>query len=478
MWLIAATAALLMHVPLALSQDGVLESIYVEVPARKPDGQFWDPIGTPSPSFPLLKGLLPDVQVCVTSGKRKACTAVCVDSRTCQRELNMEVGDTVTVRISDVDVGEDDLIAEIKVDKPLSRPDEPFTFKTDNGPVVIRFNAARPYCQWNALWLWGTEELARFSGRAATMEQLSRENAEATARRIREDSPRWTEYLPSCPLRVADTFPPGEWVDDDPKSRRCMHPGAARCKRSKTAYESRPGTRHGQQCCYNARGDLLRERGHHGLGTPDFAAPPDSPVLYPDYAAAHFESDVAPFLGYAAQMERLSGATDGQREAFAWYHETWKPNRGPLLVGGTAVQSGFVVRPGDRLAIRAHPASQVSLLFQGREIAVDRKGIRRERRAGSTTERDTLNAIWSEEQLNARQRPLPSSNRGALIGWVARPSGERLQVFSLSEDVCLDMQSEGQLMIGINDAPGISYKGHFVVDVLRTIDQSPLCQYK
>ncbi len=93
----------------------------------------------------------------------------------------------------------------------------------------------------------------------------------------------WLDALPSCPCTLMD-IPPGEFTEPAPPS--CCHPGAAKCIRSTIASESDCPS--GQQCCYDAKGNLITDG--DGAGTPDKTAP-NGPIC----TKKHYDDDVKPY---------------------------------------------------------------------------------------------------------------------------------------------------------------------------------------
>lgn len=86
-------------------------------------------------------------------------------------------------------------------------------------------------------------------------------------------NPAWLATLPNCPCTLATT-PGGDPINPDKDNWRDpgeadpgYHPGAAHCMRSIPTVDGGPG----QQCCYDAAGNLITVGG--GAGTPDLVAP-------------------------------------------------------------------------------------------------------------------------------------------------------------------------------------------------------------
>lgn len=148
---------------------------------------------------------------------------------------------------------------------------------------------------------------------------------------IKAVSPNWYEYLPCCPntIREMESKYGGIYEEDGRGAKlvaNCFHKGAATCYRSDPyVYSSRysPSVKtetkttryHGQQCCYDRKGDLITNG--TGAGTPDFFAPLAGNVDVDEAEDSetwneHILFDVLPFM-------RLTTSA---------YHQTWKPNAG------------------------------------------------------------------------------------------------------------------------------------------------------
>ncbi len=138
------------------------------------------------------------------------------------------------------------------------------------------------------------------------------------ARSLNTIYPGWLSVLPACPCTDADAkADPSTWTGPGgcpPK----YHPGAVTGYRSVKSYQSIPGTNHGQQCCYDAKGNLITEGA--AAGTPDITQAPEgagatlegvtSDLPGPLSVATHFSTDVLPF------------------DMLGWeiYNRYWKPN--------------------------------------------------------------------------------------------------------------------------------------------------------
>lgn len=202
------------------------------------------------------------------------------------------------------------------------------------------------------------------------MASIDREQAEYGAKSLNQRSPRWHEYLPTCP-RLA---PRGraEWDQDNPVMLACFHPGAASCVRSAGSYASVNADGHQQQCCYDAAGGLIapepsdrNDARGRGAGTPDFAGTSwpqprsfdgdtlrrdggskEAELLKLKALALHARIDVIPFLAMNGDVAR--------------YHQHWPPNRGPIRAGGKArvIEPVIELRQGD--VVLVEPESEMA----------------------------------------------------------------------------------------------------------------------
>jgi hypothetical protein len=153
--------------------------------------------------------------------------------------------------------------------------------------------------------------------------------AHETARRLREEFPRWKEALTPCPCTVDGALDPSSQLVEsnilESAIESTFHPGGygKRFFRSTRSVEyTSPSTgriiRPGQQCVYGSKykdpllmGDLIT----HGLaaGTPDAFAPEDTPAM----SYRHTWTDVTPFN----ILKEEGGGVNV-------YHQTWTPNKG------------------------------------------------------------------------------------------------------------------------------------------------------
>ena len=107
-------------------------------------------------------------------------------------------------------------------------------------------------------------------GGAAAIDYLSmtRARAERYARELDTLYPGWLSALPNCPCEapVSNT---ANWVRDSNPDLQTYHPGATSSFRSTSAATG--GSRHGQQCTYDAANRLITSG--PGAGTPDVYSP-------------------------------------------------------------------------------------------------------------------------------------------------------------------------------------------------------------
>jgi hypothetical protein len=131
---------------------------------------------------------------------------------------------------------------------------------------------------------------------------MTRERAERYGRELDTNYPGWRSSLPDCPC----TVPSGDtanWVSDSNPNLSKYHPGAVYSYRSTAA--ATQGSRHGQQCTYDAAGRLITSG--PGAGTPDVYSP--SSYINIPY---HIVYDVKTW-------DELGWST---------YNRYWRPNQG------------------------------------------------------------------------------------------------------------------------------------------------------
>ncbi|MGB7537783.1 MAG: DUF4157 domain-containing protein [Anaerolineales bacterium] len=97
---------------------------------------------------------------------------------------------------------------------------------------------------------------------------MTHARAERYARSLNTRYPGWLEALPNCPCN-APTHDTTNWVRDSNPDLQTYHPGAASSFRSTSAATG--GSRHGQQCTYDAADRLITDG--PGAGTPDVYSP-------------------------------------------------------------------------------------------------------------------------------------------------------------------------------------------------------------
>lgn len=142
------------------------------------------------------------------------------------------------------------------------------------------------------------------------------------ARSLNTLYPGWLSVLPPCPCTDAAAAASPNWAGPG-ACQPPYHIGAATGYRSTRGYPSVPGSNHGQQCCYDPRGNLITDGA--GAGTPDIVqAPPGAgsaigSTLNPfssspgvGAAIAHYFNDVRPFNELGWEI----------------YNRYWVPNRG------------------------------------------------------------------------------------------------------------------------------------------------------
>lgn len=96
--------------------------------------------------------------------------------------------------------------------------------------------------------------------------------ARVLAADISERFPDWQATLPDCPCTAAAAAADKKsWAGGPTGCPQLSHPGAASGFRSRKKISSRPGTSHGQQCCYDDGGRLITEG--PAAGTPDLWSP-------------------------------------------------------------------------------------------------------------------------------------------------------------------------------------------------------------
>ncbi|MCI0490365.1 MAG: hypothetical protein L0229_27545 [Blastocatellia bacterium] len=142
---------------------------------------------------------------------------------------------------------------------------------------------------------------------AALLLNYTREDALREAALIKRDFPGWYEHLPCCPENIKE-ISESYWEKSN-TNIECFHPSSSNCYRSVHRYasdkfeETELAAGHGQQCCYDRLGNLIKSG--PGAGTPDFVSPEQDII-------EHQKKDVLPWI-------RLS---------LNEYHSAWYPNQG------------------------------------------------------------------------------------------------------------------------------------------------------
>ncbi len=129
--------------------------------------------------------------------------------------------------------------------------------------------------------------------------------AERYARDLDTLYPGWLNSLPNCPCEVPDSDgDSASWVRDSNPDLSAYHPGATSSYRS-TA-EATGGSRHGQQCTYDAARHLITSG--PAAGTPDVYSPSSGVINLPYHAVYDVKT-----------WKELGWAT---------YNQYWRPNNG------------------------------------------------------------------------------------------------------------------------------------------------------
>jgi len=247
----------------------------------------------------------------------------------------------------------------------------------------------------------------------------------------RQDSD-WYEYLPDCPLmeRTAGDNPT-EWARDSFfydffSVSGCYHIGASDCYRTRKGYQSSSNSPfHGQQCCYDDSGFLIR-RGT-GAGTPDFIS---------SEVSEHARLDVMPFL-----VLPLSE-----------YHSVWPPNQG-----------------GVEMPLGQLTDTELDLVEnQGYEIVAH--GIVRWGHVGSRSDPNgSRNVADSPLGYLLAPPPAPEFPTGSLVGIILAPNGEASQLFFVGSHLEFTASMDGRLYLFINDGFIDNNEGAFFVSLRKAI---------
>ena len=141
------------------------------------------------------------------------------------------------------------------------------------------------------------------------------------ARSLSTKYPGWLGVLPACPCTDAAAKASSDWSGPggcDP----AYHKGAVTGYRSTKGYASAPGTNHGQQCCYDAKGLLITDG--PGAGTPDTVQVP-SGFLAGAWGTLPFTS--TPGLG-AVNQHYYNDVVPFNELGWEIYNRYWIPNKG------------------------------------------------------------------------------------------------------------------------------------------------------
>lgn len=248
---------------------------------------------------------------------------------------------------------------------------------------------------------------------------------------INKESPGWYEYLPSCPLRE----PTGNenWeLDTHRDIVGCLHPSATSCYRSSESYDSASARDHGQQCCYNSKGWLIRSG--PGAGTPDFKAA----SAFNTVTMRHLDTDVMPFIGMVKELGFNRGVAENAKY--------WPPNQGELYMWkGQVTDTDLDVRNGDL-------------------IKIDAKGQVQWGAFGSSCDAD---GSPNKGELIYLPPPLPTAKTGSLLGYIVADSGNVSGPFLVGKSNLVRMPASGRLYLGINDAIIENNSGYFLVSIRR-----------
>ena len=143
--------ALLMRTCLAWSQVKVIESVLVYIPGA-PDGGSWDSALVDSIFSGNLRGIQPDIRVCVSSGHvPRTCTMRdCLDANwvqqgyVCQERLGHHgvlLENSLHVEVLEIDPGAQQNVATFNLVHPaLCQDSQPCKVNTPSGPLTISFH--------------------------------------------------------------------------------------------------------------------------------------------------------------------------------------------------------------------------------------------------------------------------------------------------------------------------------------------------
>lgn len=252
------------------------------------------------------------------------------------------------------------------------------------------------------------------------------------AKKMNEENPKWYEYLPSCPLKrpISDT----NWeLEEDKNIVNCFHPQATACYRSSRSYDSVRGKDHGQQCCYDLEGNLIRSG--PGAGTPDFKSTSLSNTIF----MRHLDLDVMPFIAMVKELGYERGAAESAKY--------WPPNQGEIYMWkGSVTDTKWDVKSNELISFEA-------------------RGQVRWGEFGSSCDPD---GSPNKAELIYVKPPLPSAKTGALIGVVVSYNSAS-EPFLIGKNKVIRMPASGRLFLGINDAIIANNAGYFLVNVRRVL---------
>lgn len=168
------------------------------------------------------------------------------------------------------------------------------------------------------------------------IQRRTRSEALTFAQSLNTDNPGWLNVLPNCPCTHQETLDaPGVWYTSSSPFTQMFHPGATHDVRSVSGYTSAPGTSHGQQCTYDADGNLITEGA--AAGTPDIQSPATN-------LSGHQTDDVQTF----------------QMLGWRIYNQYWRPNNGNNCVDNAGGGSRMTSQGIYRVVATVNPGSGAS----------------------------------------------------------------------------------------------------------------------
>lgn len=273
--------------------------------------------------------------------------------------------------------------------------------------------------------------------------KFTREEALRLAGEVQTSQPDWKKYLPCCPENI-DLVNNRDWVIANTclgvDLRECFHLNALNCVRSKNFSGK---DEHGQQCCYDLRGDLIR-RGS-AAGTPDYFSP-NCP-----FAGPHEKYDVWTWTKLSLNE----------------YHAVWTPNQGcnsafRVKVRGTIdwTNAHLWVRKGDVIRFS------------------DAKGTVVWGENGSSSGPSGLEVIKESLFSFATDLPRIIAPPGSLIAMIYLGGIPEQETYRLAEELQTkpflvgrgadyEMLKDGLLFLGVNDVNPANNSGSFDVELRR-----------